>query len=91
MVRLTSVLGLLLLATSCRNDCQDICNELADYAGDCDIPVATSEVNECISNHQRRDLEDGDLEICGDFKSSETIREEWTCTDLAEYWADAAR
>ncbi len=86
MVRWSLGLGVLALSVGCSNHCQDICQELADYAAECNITVSSDEVSDCKSNHQRRDLDDGELELCQDFKDYDTIREEWTCEDLAEYW-----
>ncbi len=79
------------LVSGCNNACQDLCDELADYATECEIEVPESEVDTCVKNHQRRDLEDGKLEVCEDFNDPETLREEWSCADLEEYWADTAR
>ncbi len=90
MVRWVFGLGLLALSAGCSNHCQDLCSELADYATECGIAVSSDELSDCKSNHQRRDLNDGDLAICQDFKDPDTIREEWTCDDLEEYWAPAA-
>ncbi len=91
MPRLVLALAFSALATSCSNACQDLCDELADYATECEIEVPESEVDTCVDNHQRRDLEDGKLEVCQDFNDPETIREEWSCADLEEYWAEPAR
>lgn len=92
MVRSLFGVTLLALSVGCSNHCQDLCSELADYATECGISVNNDELSDCKSTHQRRDLGEGELEICEDFKDPDTIREEWTCDDLEEYWdATAAR
>ncbi len=87
MVRTVSGLLLLLLSVSCANDCQDLCQELAEYATECELVVSDTELEECKTENQRRDLEDGEMELCEEFNDPEVIREEWTCSDLEEYWA----
>lgn len=81
MVRL---LVALVLVTGCRNPCQQVCVELRDYAEECGFVVADTEFTSCLEAQKKP--EDADKEFCRDYGDSTTIREEWGCEDLADYW-----
>ena len=82
-----SVLALAALAATagCRNACQDICVQMANYAEECGFNVSDAELDACL-DEQSSDLEKTDKEACRDFGSPELIRNEWSCNDLEAYW-----
>jgi hypothetical protein len=69
----------------CNNSCQEICNRMANYAEDCELPVGDSEVDACMD--EQAEATKDELKICRQNGSAEDIRNTWTCEDLAEYWA----
>lgn len=80
--------GLLLVASGCRNDCQQLCQEMADFAEeDCGKEFPKEEVNACMDAYHKRELEEGDEEVCADI--TPTLREEWTCDDINAYFTEA--
>lgn len=81
---------LVLLLLACNNQCQQICQELADYAqSDCGMTVSDTEVADCESSLQ--DLPDGRDAACAEVNDPEKIREWWTCDDLAENFQNGAK
>lgn len=86
MARLVSLLVLVALP-GCGNPCQQLCNELADYAAECGLTVSPAEVAQCRDDFSGANLEEGDAQTCADANNPEYIREWWTCDDVAENFA----
>lgn len=70
------------LAAGCHNPCQQLCVRMADYAEECGFTVPDSEVDACIEEQAKPD----DKQVCRDFGDAETIRDEWSCEELAAYF-----
>lgn len=69
----------------CRNACQDICVRMADYATEeCGFTVSDAELGSCLD--EQGQVSADDRKVCRDFGDSTTIRDEWSCEDLGEYW-----
>lgn len=81
-LRLPLLLGLAALQAGCRNECQELCLRLADYAVECGQSVPEAEIDACVE----QEASASDKKVCRDFGDVETIRNEWTCDDLAVYW-----
>ena len=73
----------------CRNACQQICPRMASYARDCGFEVSAEEVAACV-DVQAGSASREDRAICRAAGDRATLREEWTCEDLADYWARVA-
>ena len=78
-----------LLGAGCNNSCQQICVSMKKFAKDCGIEIDSSEMSECISRQAGKASRDNRA-ACRDFGDLGSIEEEWTCDDIAEYWAAAA-
>jgi hypothetical protein len=76
----------LLLATGCfRNPCQQLCNDIQDFAKDCGYEFSPDQLHECYQNHHRSDLPDGvKMRDCRTIAPD--IEEEWTCEDFQAYF-----
>jgi len=77
-----------LLATSgCRNNCQQLCQDMADFAEeDCGQEFSKDQVKSCMEAYHNREIDD-DLDlVCEDISPS--LREEWTCDDIKDYFVD---
>jgi hypothetical protein len=74
-----------LLGSGCNNSCQQICTTMKKYAKDCGLNVDASEVSECVSR-QAGKASRNDRAACRAFGDIDSIQEEWTCEDVAEYW-----
>ncbi len=78
-------LSLLTLLLGCRNECQQICTDMAKYAeDDCGETVDKEQINTCMADYRRRNLSAEQLDACAEY--GDRIEEEWTCDDLAEYF-----
>ena len=71
--------------TGCKNACQDICLEMAVYADECGNSVTDDEVDACLES--QKEISDATKDVCSEFGDSETIRVEWSCEELDQYWA----
>ncbi len=81
-LRLTAALMLL---TGCANDCQQVCNEMADWAeSECNREFTSEEVSSCISAYKNGEGSDAQLADCAEYK--DRIDEEWTCEDIETYF-----
>lgn len=78
------------LAPGCGNPCQQICNEMADYANSCGLDVGPEDVTECVDRFAKSELEEGSTQACAENNSRAQIREWWTCEDLAENFTNSA-
>ena len=56
------------------------------YAKECGIEVDKSEVSECVSRQGGKASKEY-RSACREFGDIDSIREEWTCDDVEEYWA----
>lgn len=74
--------------SGCRNACQEICPRMADYARDCGFEVSQEEVSACVAA-QAGAASREDRAVCRDAGDRATLRAEWTCEDLSDYWARA--
>ena len=79
------IVALPLLSTGCQNSCQQICTTMRKYAKECGIEVDKSEVSDCISRQSGKASRDNRA-ACREFGDLDSIREEWTCDDIEEYW-----
>lgn len=74
--------------TACKNDCQDICTEMAAYAEECGFTVSDEEVDACLA--EQKEANDVNLDVCDEMGGAETIRDEWPCDEMALYWDGTA-
>lgn len=88
-VILPLVMGALLSLSACRNSCQQICPRMAAYAEDCGFTVPAGQVSECVAAQAGAASRD-DRAVCRSEGDRGTIRDEFTCEDLEDYWATAA-
>ena len=73
----------------CSNPCQQLCVEIATYAQqDCGFEVTSDQIEECQDDNSA--LTEARYRACVDQKDPQTLREWWTCEDLAENFQDAA-
>ena len=79
------VLGMALGISGCRNSCQQLCQEMADFADEeCAQEFPKEEVKACMNAFHNREITDEDKEVCDDI--TPTLREEWTCDDISDYF-----
>ena len=75
----------LTIAGGCRNACQQLCADIAQFAEDeCGYTLASGELRECISDHSFGGASEDQREICQEF--GDQLDEEWTCEDLELYF-----
>jgi len=89
MMRLLFPLLVIGALTACRNSCQQICPRMAAYAEDCGFEISQEEVSACVASQSGSASRD-DRAICREAGDRGTLRDEWTCDDLADYWARTA-
>lgn len=81
----SAALLMLLSTAGCRNNCQQLCQEMADYASeDCGEEFTKDQVKSCMETYHNREIDDDLDAVCEDI--SPTLREEWTCEDVKEYF-----
>lgn len=84
MRRLFPLVAVLALA-ACKNDCQKLCDEMADYAEECGQEWDREAVKECRADQANRNVVKESRDACASALPS--LREEWTCEDLEGYFA----
>lgn len=89
--RLTALLVGCLALAGCRNSCQQLCHEMADYAVDeCGLEFPDDQLKDCMSDHNGGATDRDDIKAC-DAASAALDEGEWTCDDVKEYFkADGA-
>jgi hypothetical protein len=89
MTRLLLPFSILLASVACKNACQEICPRMAAYARDCGYEVSADEVRACVQEQAGSASRD-DRKVCRQFGDRGTLREEWTCEELSDYWTRVA-
>jgi hypothetical protein len=75
-----------LLVTACRNECQDLCVQMSEYASEeCGQTWSDDDVESCLAKYKEAD--DATLSACAEV--APRLREEWTCEDLEPYFDDS--
>jgi hypothetical protein len=75
---------LLILATGCKNSCQQLCGDIRDYAKECGFDFTGDQLQQCYQEHRRAELEEGEAASCRDIAPN--VQEEWTCEDFEAYF-----
>lgn len=70
-------------ATGCRNSCQQLCEELEDYAGECGYTVPEDATKTCIQDHARGDTTREERQVCTE--NGDSLRDEWSCEDAGRF------
>jgi hypothetical protein len=87
MARTIPVLAVALLLGACKNECQQLCNDIADYAVDCGFEFTKEEVKACEDANKSKDLNDNTLAVCEETRPF--LSEEWSCDEIGEYFDSA--
>lgn len=83
---LTSSLIVILSISGCRNHCQELCQEMADYAQEeCNNTFPEQQVDQCLADYDKEKVDEKQDETCEDILP--TLREEWTCDEINDYFS----
>ncbi len=86
MNRIAWILGIALAASSCRNSCQDLCYDMADFLEkECGITVNDADIQTCVD--EQAGVDATDRAACRQFDGAKQIEEEWGCEELEGYFA----
>ena len=79
------LLAVIVGISGCRNSCQALCQEMADFAQDeCKKEFPKEQVDACMESYHSREIDAQQEETCEDI--TPTLREEWTCDDVNDYF-----
>jgi hypothetical protein len=79
------VVAVIMGISGCRNSCQALCQEMADFAQDeCNKEFPKEQVDACMETYHSREIDDDQEETCEDI--TPTLREEWTCEEVNDYF-----
>ena len=74
----------LLLLSGCRNDCQQVCQNMADVAkSECNKEFSQEEINGCMDTYRKKNLTAEQLDTCEEY--GDTIAKEWDCEEIELY------
>ena len=74
------------LFSGCRNDCQQVCQNMADVAEECpdiDKTFDQEEINQCMDTYRKKNLSAEQLDTCKEY--GDTIEKEWDRDDIEVY------
>jgi len=75
------------LLTGCANDCQQVCNEMADWASSqCDKEFSDEQVSACYSAYANDKVSEAQLADCAENKDRIEDEEGWTCEIIEAYF-----
>lgn len=77
-----------LALTGCRNACQQMCVDLAQYAEECGQTPSAEEVDACIDARKTSLIGREKVDQCQEIQDPQKLREWWSCEDLAENWTN---
>lgn len=72
----------LLAAVGCQNPCQDLCQEMADYADKCGYTWDETAVQQCVEDQASVTAEEKDL--CAEYEGQ--VESWWECEDIMDYF-----
>ncbi len=73
-----------LLLSACRNECQQVCHNMADVAqSKCNTEFSQDEINECMDAYRKKNLSAEQLDTCKEY--GDTIEKEWDCEEIEMY------
>ena len=78
------MLFLFIIFSGCNNPCQKLCDEIQNYAEECDFDFSKELQKEC--SVENRWLPKEDRQECA--LALPKLREEWTCDDIQVYFDD---
>lgn len=83
---LAAGLALIAALSGCKNDCQQLCHEMADYASeDCGKEWSKDQLKSCMDDQKDAVKANESIEqVCADILP--TLREEWSCDDIDAYF-----
>ena len=88
MRKLVLIAVTLAASSGCSNPCQQVCLRMDSYAEECGLNVPESEVDSCVDLYKSPAKED--VEFCRDYGDLDTIKRQWSCEDLEDYWGAGA-
>jgi hypothetical protein len=69
--------------SGCRNNCQQLCHTMADYAQDeCNKEWTSDEIAQCRDDFD--EVSDSQDAVCEDI--ADTLNEEWSCEEINAYF-----
>lgn len=74
----------LALAGGCRNACQDVCTQMADYAVECGFTVPDADLDACYA--RQKNPSGDDAKACRDYGDPTTLRNQWSCEEVSAYF-----
>lgn len=78
------------LMAGCKNSCQQLCVDIADYALEsCNLQFSDEEMDACIADYSRSELDRSDLQSCEE--AAPSLEEEWDCDTLKDYFKASAQ
>lgn len=77
------------LLVGCKNSCQQLCVDIAEYAlNECGLQFTDEEMDTCIADHAGSETEREDQQACAE--AAPHLEEEWDCETLKEYFKASA-
>ena len=72
------------LLSGCRNDCQQVCQNMADVASsECNQEFSQDQINQCMNTYRKKNLSAEQLDTCKAY--GDNIAKEWDCDDIEVY------
>lgn len=83
---LFSSMFIVLGISGCRNNCQELCQEMAAFAEEeCKKTFPEEQVDQCMVQYDKEKIDEKQDEVCEEILP--TLREEWTCDEIDDYFA----
>lgn len=70
------------------NPCVSVCSDMADYAEECGLTVTSEEMATC--KERAATVAETSRDACADV-DAESLRDAWTCDDVAENFTNGTR
>lgn len=73
-----------LVLAGCRNNCQQLCADMARFADDCGYEWTKDDIKQCREDFAGKNVGKNTRQYCGTV--SDALSEEWECEDLEVYF-----
>lgn len=82
---LRCLIPVIALLAGCANECQELCNNMADWAEtECDKTFSKEDVNDCLDTYSNDNVSETQLVDCAEY--NERIDKLWSCGELDTYF-----
>ncbi|MBN1336582.1 MAG: hypothetical protein JXB39_11545 [Deltaproteobacteria bacterium] len=85
-MRILALSSLVMLVAGCHNPCQQLCDDMFEFAKDCGFQPTEKDLEDCYREQASAEQSRDKRTECRIY--ADDLRDEWTCDNLVKYFDD---